>query len=75
MYECWVYKEEPHVRLVVKKGGMLPTELGHKDWMLFGPWDADVATAHEVDQRGFHFFKTVEPYDTAKLKGHPASGN
>ena len=45
MFECWVYKDEPHLRLVVKQGAMLPTELGHKDWKLLGPWEADADTA------------------------------
>ena len=75
MYECWVYKEEPHIRLVVKQAAMLPTELGHKDWKLLGSWEADSETAHEVQHRGFHFFKTAEPYDGASLKDAEASGN
>ena len=76
MYECWVYKDEPHVRLVVKQGAMLPTELGHRDWQLMGPWDASPETAAEVDSRGFHFFKTDEPHpDPQSLKNAEASGN
>ena len=76
MYECWVYKEEPEVRLVVKAGAMLPTELGHRDWQLLGSWEASPETAAEVDRRGFHFFKTDEPYpDPASLKNAQASGN
>ena len=75
MFECWVYKEEPHLRLVVKQGAMLPTELGHKDWTLLGPWQADAETTQEVEHRGFHFFKTAKPYDDASLKNAEASGN
>ncbi len=65
MYECWVYKEEPHIRLVVKQAA----------WKLLGPWEADSETAHEVEHRGFHFFRTAEPYDDASLKNAEASGN
>ena len=76
MYECWVYKEEPGVRLVVKAGAMLPTELGHRDWQLLGPWDPSPETAAEVDRHGFHFFKTDAPHpDPASLKNAEASGN
>ena len=75
MYECWVYKDEPHVRLVVKSGAMLPTELGHKDWTLMGPWQASGETAREVDGRGFHFFRVEEAVDSAMFKDAAASGN
>ncbi|RYC31930.1 hypothetical protein D3273_10905 [Lichenibacterium minor] len=75
MYECWVYKDEPHVRLVVASGAMLPTELGHKDWTLLGPWQASTETAHEVDHRGFHFFRAEEAADTSVFKDAAASGN
>ena len=75
MYECWVYKDEPHVRLVVKSGAMLPTELGHKDWTLLGPWQASGETAQEVDHRGFHFFRTEDAVDSSVFKDAAASGN
>ena len=75
MYECWVYKDEPHVRLVVKSGAMLPTELGHKDWTLLGPWQASPDTAREVEHRGFHFFKVDEAVDASHFKNSEASGN
>ena len=75
MYECWIYKDEPHMRLVVKSGAMLPTELGHKDWTLMGPWQASEATAHEVDHRGFHFFRSEEAVDSSVFKNAAASGN
>lgn len=75
MYECWVYKDEPHVRLVVKAGAMLPTELGHKDWTLLGPWQASDETAQEVDHRGFHFFRVADAVDSSVFKDAASSGN
>ncbi len=75
MFECWVYKDEPHVRLVVKAGSNLPTELGHKDWKLLGPWQADPETAREVERRGFHYFKADDAVAAATFKDAEASGN
>lgn len=76
MYECWIYKDEPKVRLVVKSGAMLPTELGHKDWTLLGPYEPSPDTTHEVDRRGYHFFETDEPLPAPeRLKDAAASGN
>ena len=75
MFECWVYKDEPHVRLVVKAGSSVPSDLGHKDWKLLGPWDADADTAHEVEHRGFHYFKVDDAVAHATFKNAEASGN
>ncbi len=75
MFECWVYKDEPHVRLVVKAGSSVPSDLGHKDWKLLGPWDADADTAHEVEHRGFHYFKVDDAVAHSTFKNAEASGN
>ena len=75
MFECWVYKDEPHVRLVVKSGAMLPTELGHKDWKLLGPWQAAPDTAREVEHRGFHYLQGGRGRRRVDFKNAEASGN
>ena len=75
MYELWMDKAEPSVRLVTRSGSGLPADLGPRDWKRLGPFNPDPATADAVATRGYHFFHTEEPVpDPASLKDSNASG-
>ncbi len=76
MFEVWVCKEEPVVRLVVSKGGALPVSLGSRDWKLLGPYEATPEMTREVEERGFAFFQSDEPVpDPRSLKDANATGS
>jgi hypothetical protein len=75
MLEVWVDKAEPAVRLLVRTGSGLPTELGSRDWRCLGPYEATPEVAREVAERGYHFFQSDEPVpDPETLKDANAAG-
>ena len=75
MFEQWVDKAEPSVRLITKQGSALPAELGPRDWMCLGPAEASAEIALAVERMGFHFFHSEDPLpDPDRLKNSNAAG-
>ena len=72
MFEAWICKEEPSVKLVVPVGASIPADLGKRDWELSGPFEADAETAKEVAQKGFHFFAAGPASEPDGLKTAPS---
>ena len=75
MFEVWICKEEPMLRLVVAQGGSLPVNLGQRDWKLAGPFTGPSALTTDVAEHGFAFFSSDEPVsDPGALKNSNGSG-
>ena len=75
MFEMWICKEEPTLRLVVAQGGNLPANLGQRDWTLAGPFTGSSAVTAGVAEHGYAFLHADEPVpDAGSLKNSGGSG-
>ena len=75
MFDVWICKEAPTLRLVVTAGGSLPADLGQRNWKLVGPLTPAEPVAADVEKHGFAFFHSDEPVpDPDSLKNSNGSG-
>lgn len=75
MFDVWICKEAPTLRLVVTQGGSLPADLGQRDWKLAGSINASSAVTADASEHGFAYFHSDEPVpDPNSLKNSNGSG-
>ncbi|MCW6513155.1 hypothetical protein [Lichenifustis flavocetrariae] len=60
MFEQWIDKSDPSVRLVTSQGSSLPADLGPRDWKLLGPIEPPAEIVEKVQTVGFAFFHSDE---------------